>query len=87
MFGMMFWCFVLNMFGVSWVGGGVKDTVLVLARGSGILFIGISFPGTSTWFSKFKLRCLILFSLSILGFLFAYSILVFSLCTCGDGIG
>ena len=50
------WCVVC----FSWVGGNVKDTVLVLARGSCILSI-VSicklFPGTSTSFSNFKIKC------------------------------
>ena len=71
-----FWCGIVAWLLVlmSWGGGGVADTVLVLARGSCIVFICILFPGTSTSFSKFKIRCSILLSLSILDFLFTSSI-------------
>ena len=60
---------------MSWVGGCVVDTLLVLARDNCIVSICILFPGTSTLFSNFKMRCFIVFSLSIRGFLYTCSYL------------
>ena len=69
MFGMMFWCFVLNMFGVSWVGGSVKDTLLALDSGIIFILVYVRIPGTSTvvLFSYFCIICFILLSLSTFG--------------------
>ena len=59
---------------VCWVGGSVTDTSLALARVCCILYVMlvcISVSGTST-LSYFKIKCLILLSGSVLGFLLVY---------------